>query len=448
MNAPGKFLLVIGGLLLAVSLPCGRDAIVTTTPRTVPFILGADISWIPEREAAGIRYSDNGEQKDLFTILKDHRFNYIRLRIFHNPAAPNGGSVETTGAVYSGYSPQGYCGLAPTKAMALRIKTAGMKFLLDFHYSDNWADPGKQYKPHAWANASFSQLTDSVRNHTRHVLTELKNQGTLPDMVQVGNEIVGGMIWPDGRNSNMAQFAALVNAGIDGVREVDTSVLICIHSIAERSPSGWLSSLIRAGVTRINVFGLSYYSEWHGTPDTLSRLLNEVARNHPSMGIAVAEYADNHRRVNDIVFGLPGNRGIGTFVWEPTDWRETLFDRQGSVRVTNARIDLYPQMSRDYGNDDIVKITPMPSGFCAPSMVLLNNQGVLRFATSVPGPVKIALYSLSGRLAWSCGMNVETGEHEVRIGTPMLLKAKEFRIISIAQPNRPAYSGIVPVLGE
>ncbi|MBN2037855.1 MAG: glycosyl hydrolase 53 family protein [Chitinispirillaceae bacterium] len=209
-------IVVVAFFMFAACRFCAAD-----TNRTEPFILGADISWIPEREAAGTRYSDSGVVKDIFQILADHRFNYIRLRIFNDPTAPSGGSVETTGAVYSGYSSRGYCGLESTKAMALRIKAAGMKFLLDFHYSDNWADPGKQYKPHAWANATFAQLTDSVRQYTRNVLIELKNQGTLPDMVQVGNEIVGGMIWPDGRSSTMAQFAALVNAGIDGVKEVD-----------------------------------------------------------------------------------------------------------------------------------------------------------------------------------------------------------------------------------
>ncbi|MBN2037854.1 MAG: glycosyl hydrolase 53 family protein, partial [Chitinispirillaceae bacterium] len=129
---------------------------------------------------------------------------------------------------------------------------------------------------------------------------------------------------------------------------------IGIHSISENSPSNWLRNLKRAGVTRIDVFGLSYYSEWHGTPDDLKRMLGEIVVNDSTVKIAVVEYADNHRRVNDIVDSLPNSRGIGTFVWEPTDWRETLFDRQGSMRVTNARIDLYPRMSKDYGNDDIV----------------------------------------------------------------------------------------------
>jgi arabinogalactan endo-1,4-beta-galactosidase len=408
--------------LFAILLSASIDA------RTGPFILGADISWIPEREAAGTRYSDNGVQKDIFQILKDHQFNYIRLRIFNNPAAPSGGSVETTGAVYSGYSPQGYCGLAPTKAMALRIKAAGMKFLLDFHYSDNWADPSKQYKPHAWANADFSRLTDSVRRYTTVVLTELKNQGTLPDMVQVGNEIVGGMIWPDGRSSDMARFAALVNAGIDGVKAVDSNIAICIHSIAERSPSTWLANLVRAGVDRIDVFGLSYYSEWHGTPDTLRKWLNEIVDNHAVIKIMVAEYADNHRVVNDIVYGLQNGRGVGAFVWEPADWRETLFDLQGNIRLTNARIDLYPQMSRDYGNDTfptaagVIPPAISPPGYSiADPAAWLAGFGPLDVHCPAASPMHLALFTVSGKMVRSLtlngkeGQNRFAGNHEIRV---------------------------------
>ncbi len=114
-------------------------------------MIGADISFLPELEARGIKFSDKGNQKDVLEILKDHGFNYIRLRIFKDPQRD------------SGYSPgKGFCDLAHTMAMAKRVRAAGMKFLLDFHYSDYWADPGKQYKPKAWEGKNFQQLQDSV----------------------------------------------------------------------------------------------------------------------------------------------------------------------------------------------------------------------------------------------------------------------------------------------
>ena len=111
-----------------------------------------------------------------------------------------------------------------------------MLFSLDFHYSDTWADPSKQHKPMSWRDLSYEELVEQVRTYTRESLEACEEAGVLPDMVQVGNEIVGGMIWPDGRSSNMSQFAELVNAGIDGVKDVSEEIEIVIHSISENSP--------------------------------------------------------------------------------------------------------------------------------------------------------------------------------------------------------------------
>lgn len=323
--------------------------IIQSAARTEPFILGADISWIQEREHNGVQYADNGVVKDIFEILKDHKFNYIRLRLFVDPTA------KITGEMESPYSADGFCNLADTRIMAKRIKKAGFKFLLDFHYSDTWADPAKQYKPLSWENISFSELKAKVRYYTKETLEQFKADGTLPDMVQVGNEVVGGMIWPDGKLSNISNFAALINAGIDGVKDVDPTIKIMIHSISKNSPSSWLKNLINAGVNRIDVFGLSYYSEFHGTPGDLQTKVKEIANNH-SVKIAIAEYADNHDTVNEIIYNLPNKKGIGTFVWEPADWNETLFDWKNNRRETNNRIDIYPGLSKKFGNDDMVDI--------------------------------------------------------------------------------------------
>ena len=128
-------------------------------------MLGADISFLPELEARGMKFYDKGVEKGAIQILKDHGFNYVRLRIFIDPSRD------------SGYSPQkGFCDLAHTKQMAMRVKKAGMKFLLDFHYSDYWADPGKQNKPAAWKNLPFSLLKDSVYQYTKNVISQLKAQ--------------------------------------------------------------------------------------------------------------------------------------------------------------------------------------------------------------------------------------------------------------------------------
>jgi len=335
--------------------------------RAEPFVLGADISWIPEREASGVRYAHNGQVKDILEILKDNKFNYIRLRLFVDPRAEvteamNESECKSGGWCSAPYSRAGYCGLDSTVKFAKRVKAAGFKFLLDFHYSDTWADPGKQYKPMSWRGLNSSQLTERVRSYTKESLEKFKENGVLPDMVQVGNEVVGGMIHPDGQG-NTQNFAALVNAGIKGVKDVDTNILIMTHTINERNPNGWLTTLksnlnrVEAGAAnKIDVIGLSYYPKWHGNLDSLGRALKAIAKNH-DIKIAVAEYADKHREVNDIVFALPDNKGFGTFVWEPEEFSgddsKPIFDWKNNRRETNGIIALYPIMSKDFGNDDI-----------------------------------------------------------------------------------------------
>src|SRR6202000_3514198 len=122
------------------------------------------ISFLPELENRGMKFSDNGTPGDAIQIMKDHGFNYIRLRIFNAPANPKG------------YSPnKGFCDLEHTKQMAKRIKAAGMKFLLDIHYSDTWADPQRQNTPAAWSKLDFNTLQDSVYTYTKNIMQALKD---------------------------------------------------------------------------------------------------------------------------------------------------------------------------------------------------------------------------------------------------------------------------------
>ncbi len=305
------------------------------------FYLGADISWVPQEEASGKKYSDNGVQKDIFQILKDHKINFIRLRIFNDPRAPGG------------YSSQGFCDLAHVKAMALRAKNAGMKFLLDFHYSDNWADPGKQNKPYAWRNMNMTQLTQAIHDYTFTVVTELKNQGTPPDIVQTGNEISNGMLWPEGNvtnggSTNWDNLAVLVNSANAAVREVDPSIKIMYHLALGGDNAGSrnrIDNMLARGVN-FDIIGQSYYPEWHGTTTDLNNNLTDLATRY-GKEIIVAEYSQFKRPVNDITFGLPNGKGKGTFIWEPTSWGEPFFNSNGST--IPSLINLYNQMYIDYG---------------------------------------------------------------------------------------------------
>src|SRR6476659_2967218 len=283
-------------------------------------VLGADISFLPQLEDRGMKFNDKGIQKDAIQILKGHGFNYIRLRIFNEPAAD------------SGYSPKkGFCDLEHTKQMAKRIKAAGLKFLLDFHYSNTWADPGKQFKPSAWKGLSFEELKKALYDYTKSVMQQLKDQGTTPDMVQVGNEINHGMIWPDGHVSHLDSLSQLIKAGTDAVLQVDPSIVMLLHiALGGQNDESvfFLNNMVSRGVY-FDVIGESYYPKWHGTLDDLRNNLTDLA-NRYSKDIIVVEYSQVKKEVNDIAFGLPNDKGKGTMIWEPLNTWEKIFDEKGN----------------------------------------------------------------------------------------------------------------------
>ena len=304
-------------------------------------VLGADISFLPELEARGVKFSDKGKEKDAIQILKDHHFNYIRLRIFNNPAAD------------SGYAPgKGFCDLPHTLLMAKRVKQADLKLLLDFHYSDTWADPQKQFKPEAWKALSGTALEQAVHDYTKQVLLALAAQGTPPDMVQVGNEINHGMIWPDGdvqKADSLTRFdtlARLAEAGASAVREAAPTALVMMHIALggqHQQSITWLNRMIARNV-KFDVIGESYYPKWHGTIADLKNNLTALAQKYPQ-DIVVVEYSERKREVNDIAFNLPGGKGKGSFIWEPLNTWESIFDKQGKA---NDLLLIYDEISRQY----------------------------------------------------------------------------------------------------
>jgi hypothetical protein len=291
------------------------------TTKSIDRMIGADISFLPELESRGMKFKDSGIEKDAILMLRDHGFNYIRLRIFVNPENDKG------------YSPQkGYCGLKYTLEMAKRIKNADLKLLLDFHYSDYWADPQKQTKPLAWENLSFETLKDSVKIYTSKVLTALKDQGTLPDMVQIGNEINHGMMWPDGHISNPDQLAELIKSGIEGVNAIDPKIPVMLHIALggqNKEAVFWLDNMIARGV-KFDIIGLSYYPRWHGTLDDLKFNLNDLVKRYHKP-VNVVEYSNFKKEVHDIVFNLPYNLGKGAAIWEPLNWNTDMLNRHGEA---------------------------------------------------------------------------------------------------------------------
>jgi arabinogalactan endo-1,4-beta-galactosidase len=326
-------------------------------------MLGADISSVQQAVANGTTYyDDDGTKKDILTLLKAHGFNYIRLRTFVDPTQP---APNPAGGTFAAYSPQGYADLAHTITFGQQIKAAGLGFLLDFHYSDYWADPGKQIKPAAWASDNLANLTTALQTYTQNAITQLVAAGARPDMVQTGNEITPGMeLTPGtalGPTSNWKQLAQLLSAGINAVHAVDPTIKIVLHidrggDLA--TSETWLANAMSNGV-KFDVFGESCYTAYQGQPSGWQATFTALATKYPNLRFIMAEYnaetsdTAEIRQANDILFNLPNHQGAGTFFWEPTEsgaWGPGLFTSAGNKLSTiPASIDQFDQMKTAYG---------------------------------------------------------------------------------------------------
>ncbi len=308
------------------------------------YVVGADISWVQQREAAGAQYSDNGVQKDMLAILKEHGFNYIRLRVFNDPTKATPRDRP--------YSIQGFCDLPHTIVMAQRVKAAGMRLLIDFHYSDAWADPQKQYTPSAWADLSFDDLVRKMHDWTKDAVTQMKDAGVEPDMVQVGNEITPGMMTDrGGSTSNWPHLARLLKAGLMAVKEVDPEIQTMLHIDRGGDNAGarqWVDAALAQGVT-FDVLGLSCYARWHGPPAGWKANFEDLAARYPNLKFVMAEVDAQAEAANDIMKGLPDGRGLGTFIWEPeaSNANQQLFDNRGAV--IPERMAGYDRVVEKYG---------------------------------------------------------------------------------------------------
>ena len=299
------------------------------------FLKGADISSVPEKEEKGLIFRDmDGTAVDPVELIKRYGMNAVRLRIWNDPS-----QVPESG---------GYCDLERTIAMARRIRENDMQFLLDFHYSDHWADPAKQKKPAAWEKLDFEDLRKAVYDYTHRVLVELSKNDALPDMVQIGNEVRSGMLFPDGAVPDYRSLAKLINAGIKAVRDISESIEVLIHldqggrffSLRE-----WLDAMFAAGMKKIDAIAVSFYPFWHGTykdlKETMTQLIDRydlpvyvVETAHPwrhceldyvnsdmmklcGFPAGVEEQRKSLQLIMQIAAEVSGKRRTGVFYWEP-----------------------------------------------------------------------------------------------------------------------------------
>ncbi len=238
-------------------------------------IKGFDLSTLEEVERCGGVFYRDSKPGDAMTVLRSFGGNYVRLRLWNDPYTQQG---EDYGA--------GVCDLPTVLRLARRAKENAMDWLLDFHYSDFWADPGKQVLPKAWKDYSLEQLEDALYRYTMDVLCACRAAGVVPGMVQVGNEITNGLLWPLGKAPNFDNIAKLVGAGVRAVREFDPQITVMVHLDAGgNNPMyrNWFDNYFRRG-GQCDVIGLSYYPQWHGAMEDLeSNMQDLAARYHKPM---------------------------------------------------------------------------------------------------------------------------------------------------------------------
>ena len=311
----GYIVLLLAGLIFGDRLVHAQD-----------YAVGADISFLAQAEQQGVSFKDGGVAKPGLEILRSHGYNWIRLRLFHTPTQlPNN--------------------LEYTIELAKSAKKLGFKFLLDYHFADDWADPGKQPLPKAWQGISHADLVKAVFDYTRDTIAAFRDAGVLPDMVQIGNEIIHGMMWPDGKlPENWSNFAQLVYAGINGVdagrgNGVRPKIMIHIDRGADMKGTKEFFDKLNSYDVPYDVIGQSYYPWWHGSLNELRQNLEFMAREYRK-DIIVVEAAYNWQpgnyvnkpgpfpespegqreflvELNRVVMETPGGLGKGVFWWEP-----------------------------------------------------------------------------------------------------------------------------------
>lgn len=302
--------------LLLLFLSCSESKLSNTETE---FVKGADIGWLSQMEATGYKFYDtDGTEKNCLQLLKNRGINTIRLRVFVNP---------------SNDKINGHCSKNETVAMAIKAKNMGMRLFIDFHYSDSWADPGKQTKPAAWANHTFSELLNDVYNHTFEVLSALKSVGVTPEWVQIGNEIPSGILWPEGNVSNFNQLAELLNKGYEATKAINPVIKVVLHIDQgnDNARFRWFFDKIKTNHVSYDVIGLSYYPYWLNSDYTttisaLQNNLNDMALRYDKEVLIVevgGDYTTASTTYNlltatiNAVKNVPNNKGLGVIYWEP-----------------------------------------------------------------------------------------------------------------------------------
>lgn len=310
---------MIPGMMLLVfcMAGCKKNGSGEAQPPAVvdtPVVRGADISWLTQMEASGYKfYNSGGAAMDCIQLLQSLGIDAIRLRVWVNPAG-------------------GWNDNADVVAKARRVKALGLRLMLDFHYSDTWADPGHQTTPAAWAGYDSTTLVNTVYSYTVSVLDTLRTAGVVPSWVQVGNETDDGMLWPDGKASqHMAAFAALINAGYRAVKSIQDSIKVIVHisNGYDNSLYRWMFDGLKSNGANWDIIGMSLYpsvSNWQSyNGSCLANMKDMVSRYNKQVMICEVGMPADQAAVclaflKDLINKVRSIQGLGVFYWEPESY--------------------------------------------------------------------------------------------------------------------------------
>ena len=365
------------------------------------FIMGMDASAVPSLENSGVKYYDkNGVEKDVFEILASYGISYIRVRIWNNP-------YDSEGHGYGG----GNCDLNNAIAIGKRATKYGMKLIVNFHYSDFWADPVSQTLPKAWKNYSTDQVKTAIYNYTKESLTTIKNNNIDVGMVQIGNETNGFFCG----SKDWAVISSYFNSGSKAVREVCPEALVTLH-FTNPEKTGRLAgyaAYLKVNNVDYDVFGTSYYPYWHGTLANLSSVLSTVATSYskkvmvmetsycytrenydqhgntsPATGdvlphdISIQGQYDQIYDVINTVKDVPNCLGVcyweGTWVGVGTNWNsnKVLWEKYGSGWATSYSAEYDPDRAGQYYGGCAVENQAFfnKNGKVLPSLAIFNQE--------------------------------------------------------------------------
>lgn len=333
-----KFLFLLVFFLMQFSFSC-KDGNTTTSPKKEEppvedmsgFAKGADVSWLTEMENTGVLFYDSeGNETECMGLLKSLGMNSIRLRVWVNPA-------------------DGWCNKSDFLIKAKRANDLNMRVMVDFHYSDSWADPAQQTKPAAWADLSFTDLCQAVTDHTTDVLSSLQEWGITPEWVQIGNETGNGMLWDDGKASeSMANYAALTNCGYDAIKAIfpDAIAIVHIQNGHRIDKFNYIFNGLKNNGGKWDAIGMSLYPEadtWQSMNDDIIANIKTLITQYNTdvvvceVGMSWDEADVAYTWLSDLITRSKAiDRCLGVFYWEPQSYNGWKLYQKGAFDDTGA----------------------------------------------------------------------------------------------------------------